>query len=213
MAAKVLDASNDFLGVSDVHFWKVTKDDAEGYEGGEVMVLSPTAEVSQTTEQSQATVHYSNIPAYVVSSKGATTISAILQGLALKVLAILEGNDLDAATGALIDDGDSKNIYFGISFRADYIPATDGARYYSFPKVNISIPDEATKTKGDGTDTLNQTVTITAVSTRFKFEKNGKTCKRIAVDTINSGELLDLSKWFDQPVTPDSLAEILKAAG
>lgn len=212
MAATVLDPSNDFLGVSDVHFWKVTKDDASGYEAGDVMVLSPTAEISQTTEQSQATVHYSNVPAYVVSSKGATTISAVLQGLALKVLAILEGTDLDSTTGALIDDGEAKSISFGISFRADYIPATDGARYYSFPKVNISIPDEATKTKDGDTGTLNQSVTITAVSTIYKFTKTGKSCKRIAVDTVNSGELLDLTKWFDKAVTPDSLEEILKSA-
>lgn len=209
---EVLGPSLDFLGVSDVHFWKVTKDDATAYEAGEVMVLSPTAEVSQTTEQSQATVHYSNIPAYVVSARGATTIAAVLQGLALKALAMIEGNDLDASTGALIDDGEAKNIYFGISFRADYIGGETGARYYSFPKVNISIPDEATKTKDGDTSTLNQSVNITAVSTIYKFTKTGKPCKRIAVDTVNSGELIDLSKWFDQAVTPDSLAEILKTA-
>lgn len=201
----------DFLGVSDVHFWKITEDSATAYTAGEVKVLSQTAEITQTTEQSQSTVYYSNIPAYVVSSKGATTISAVLQGLGLGVLAELEGNTLDTATGALIDDGEAKNISFGISFRADYIGSV-GARYYSFPKVTISIPDEATKTKDDGTDTLNQTVTITAVSTTHKFTKTGKPCKRIAVDTENSGELLDLSAWFDQAITPDSLAGILKSA-
>lgn len=203
--------SADFLGVSDVHFWKVEKDDLTAYTAGDVKVLSPTAEISQTTEQSQATVYYSNIPAYVSNSKGATTISAVLQGLALAVLAELEGTTLDVATGALIDDGEAKNLSFGISFRADYI-GVEGARYYSFPKVNIAVPDEATKTKGEGTDTLNQSVTITAVSTIHKFTKTGKTCKRIAVDTFNSGELLDLSKWFEQAITPDSLATILKSS-
>lgn len=201
----------DFIGVSDVHFWRVTKDDASEYTAGEVKVLSRTGELSQTTEQAQNTVYYSNVAAYAVNSKGATTISATVEGLALEILAELHGTTIDAETGALIDDGEAKNLNFGISFRADYV-GESGSRYYSYPKVIISIPDESTKTKDAGTDTLNQSLTITAVSTIHKFASTGKTCKVVMSDTPNGDEILDFTKWFNQAVTPDSLAEIKKSA-
>lgn len=197
----------DFVGVSDVHFWKVTKDDATAYEAGEVKVLSRTAEISQTTEQAQNVVYYSNVAAYAINSRGATTLSAVLEGLKLKVLAELLGAEINAETGAIYDSGEAKDLAFGISFRADYV-GEEGAKYYSFPKVAISIPDESTKTKDAGTDTLNQTVTITAVSTIHKFETTGEPCKVVQCDTENSGELLDLTKFFDEAITPDSLATV-----
>lgn len=201
----------DFVGVSDVHFWKVVKDDATAYEAGEVKVLSRTGEVSQTTEQAQAAVYYSNIVAYVVNSRGATTVTAVLEGLKLSVLAELLGVELDPTTGAIYDSGEAKDLSFGISFRADYVGEA-GARYYSFPKVSISIPDEATKTKDAGTDTLNQTVTITAATTIHKFEATGKGAKVVICDTENSGELLDLEKFHDAAITPDSLATVCAKA-
>lgn len=199
----------DFIGVSDIHFWKVTKDDATAYTAGEVEVLSRTGEIQQTTEQAQNTVYYSNVAAYAVNSKGATTITAVVEALALQVLAKLHGTEIDATTGALIDDGEAKNLSFGVSFRADYVGEA-GARYYSFPKVIISIPDESTKTKDAGTDTLNQSLTITAVSTIHKFAATGKTCKCVMSDTPNGDTILDFTKWFEQAITPDSLADIKK---
>ena len=196
----------DFIGVSDIHFWKVTEDSNEKYTAGEVKVLSRTGEISQTTEQSQNTVYYSNVPAYAVNSKGATTITATVEGLALDVLAELHGTTIDADTGALIDDGEAKNLAFGISFRADFVGEA-GSRYYSFPNVVISIPDESTKTKDAGTDTLNQSLTITAIATKHKFAATGKTCKVIEVDTT-TGENINFANWFNQAVTPDSLEEL-----
>lgn len=201
----------DFIGVSDIHFWRVTQDDLEAYVAGEIKVLSRTGEVQQTTEQAQNTVYYSNSPAYAVNSKGATTITAVVEALALEVLAQLHGAEIDPSVGALIDDGVAKNLSFGISFRADYVGEA-GARYYSFPKVVISIPDESTKTKDAGTDTLNQSLTITSVSTIHKFTSTGKICKVVVVDTTTGAEIYDLEKWFEQAITPDSLAAIKKAA-
>lgn len=196
----------DFIGVSDIYFGKVTTDTIDEYEAETPMVLSRTGEISQTTEQAQNVVYYSNYAAYAVNSKGATTISAVVEALALDVLAKLHGNELDD-NGALIDSGEAKNINFFLMFRADYVGEA-GSRYYSFPKVTISIPDEATKTKDAGTDTLNQSLTVTAVSTIHRFAQSEAPCKMVVVDTPNAEGKLDLSKWFEQVITPDSLAEI-----
>lgn len=199
----------DFIGVSDIHFWRVTEDSDTAYTAGEVKVLSRTGELSQTTEQAQNTVYYSNVPAYAVNSKGATTITATVEGLALDVLAELHGTTIDADTGALIDDGEAKNLAFGISFRADFVGEA-GSRYYSFPNVVISIPDESTKTKDAGTDTLNQSLTITAIATKHKFTVTGKPCKVIEVDT-DGNDNVNFDNWFKQAVTPDSLEELKTA--
>ena len=201
----------DFIGVSDIHIWKVEADTEDAYTAGEVSVLSRTGEISQTTEQAQNVVYYSNVAAYAVNSKGATTITATVEGLALEALAKIYGTDIDTVTGALIDSGEAKNLSFGISFRADYV-GEGGARYYSFPKVTISIPDENTKTKDAGTDTLNQSLTITAVSTIHKFTKTSGPCKLVIADTPTSGTKLNLDKWFEQAITPDSLDTIKKTA-
>ena len=128
----------------------------------------------------------------------------------LEILADLHGTSIDA-NGALIDSGEAKNLNFGIAFQADYV-GESGSRYYSFPKVTISIPDEASKTKDAGTDTLNQSLTITAVSTIHKFTSTNETCKVVISDTENGGEILDFTKWFEQAITPDALADIKKTA-
>lgn len=200
----------DFVGVSDIYFWKVTQDNEAAYTAGEVKVLSRTGEISQTTEQAQNVVYYSNVPAYAINSKGATTITAVVEALSLAVLAELHGSEL--TNGALIDTGEAKNLAFGISFRADYV-GEEGARYYSFPKVTISIPDESTKTKDAGTDTLNQSLTITAVSTIHKFTNGGSTCKCVISDTPSGKDVIDFSKWFTQAVTPDVLETIKVTSG
>ena len=130
-------------------------------------------------------------------------------------MAQLHGNELDT-NGALIDSGEAKNLSFFLMFRADYVGEA-GSRYYSFPKVTISIPDEATKTKDAGTDTLNQSLTITAVSTIHKFGTgaDSKPCKMVICDTINNGtgtaKKLNLDNWFNQVITPESLSTIKNA--
>lgn len=200
----------DFIGAKNLFFWRVTEDTETAYTAETPKRLSRIGEISQTTEQAQNVVYYDNVAAYAVNSKGGTTISAVVEALALDILAEIHGTTIDETTGALIDSGEAKNLAFGISFQADYV-GEEGSRYYSFPKVTISIPDESSKTKDAGTDTLNQSLTITAVSTIYKFEATGETCKCVISDTPNGNEKLDFTKWFEQAITPDSLDTIKKA--
>ena len=200
----------DFIGAKNLFFWRVTEDSEAKYEAETPKRLSRIAEISQTTEQAQNVVYYDNVAAYAVNSKGGTTITATVEALALEILAELHGTTIDETTGALIDSGEAKNLSFGIAFQADYVGEA-GSRYYSFPKVTISIPDEGSKTKDAGTDTLNQSLTITAVSTIHKFTTTGETCKCVISDTPNGDAKLDFAKWFEQAITPDSLSTISKA--
>lgn len=201
----------DFIGAKNLFFWKVTEDSEENYTAETPKRLSRIAEISQTTEQAQNVVYYDNVAAYAVNSKGGTTITATVEALALEILAELHGTTIDADTGALIDSGEAKNLSFGIAFQADYV-GEEGSRYYSFPKVTISIPDESSKTKDAGTDTLNQSLTITAVSTIHKFTTTGEACKLVVSDTPNGNEKIDFTKWFEQAITPDALETIKKTA-
>ena len=121
--------------------------------------------------------------------------------MSLENLAKIKGRTIDTTTGLLIDSGEAKVVNFALAYEAGYVDGT-GSRFYAFHKVTISIPDEASKTKDAGTDTLNQSLTITCVSTTHKFAKSGEPCKCIFTDTPNAK--IDISKWYTELVTPDN---------
>ena len=198
----------DFIGVKNLYIAPITEDSEAEYTVGTPFRLSRIGEISQTTEQGQNVVYYDNVPAYAVNSIGATTITITCEGLSLENLAKIHGTTLDATTGALIDNGEAVNPKFALMFQSDFVGEA-GSRFYSFLNVTISIPDEASKTKDAGTDTRNQTLTVTCVNTTHKFTKNGDSCKKVVYDDI--ANKLDVSKWFTEVVTPDTLATIVKA--
>lgn len=191
----------DFISAKNLFLFPIEADTEDEYKVGTPFRLSRIAEISQTTEQAQNVVYYDDVAAYAVNSVGATTVTVTCEALSLDVLAKIKGRELTADTGLLIDSGEAKPVDFALVYEAGYVGG-GGARYYAFHKVAISIPDEASKTKDAGTDTLNQSLTITCVSTTHKFEKTNEPCKCIFADTPNSK--IDLSTWYTTLVTPDN---------
>lgn len=199
----------DFVSLKNLYVAKILKDTETEFEVDTPIRLSRMAEATQTIEQSQNTVYYDDVPAYSLNSKGATTITIVCEALNLEKLAILHGQTLDTETGALIDDGQPTATKFVVMFEAGYVDGS-GARYYSFLNSTISVPDEGSKTRDAGTDTVNQTLTITCANTTHSFKKRNKTEKAVICDTEHSGQLLNLENWYQQAVTPDSLATLKK---
>lgn len=198
----------DFIGAKNLFIFPITEDSEDNFTAGSPVRLSRIAEISQTTEQAQNVVYYDNVAAYAVNSVGATTVTATVEALSLEVLALIKGRTIDSQTGLLIDSGEAKAPVFGLAYQADYV-GEEGSRYYAFQKVSISIPDEASKTKDAGTDTLNQSLTITCVSTTHKFTATNEPCKCIFTDTPTAK--IDVSKWFTTLITPDNTTEFAKA--
>ena len=189
----------EFRGVDNLVFAEVISDSAEGYEAGEVKALSPVAEIGKTVETSSEAKFYDNKAMLTINSEGADEISLTVAPLDIEILAEICGKTYDEATGMMID-GERQNKYFAIGYRTK---GTDGGyRYVWRLKGTFNIPDETVATENDGTDSNNQELTFTGISTTHKFAKGGS-CKGIVVDARK--ELADLSTFFDTVTTPDTL--------
>ena len=189
----------EFRGVDNLVFAEVISDGADAYETGEVKALSPVAEVGKTVETSSEAKFYDNKAMLTINSEGADEITLTVAPLDIEVLAEVCGKMYDEATGMMID-GERQNKYFAIGYRTK---GTDGGyRYVWRLKGTFNIPDETVATENDGTDSNNQELTFTGISTTHKFTKGGS-CKGIVVDARK--EKIDVSTFFDTVQTPDTV--------
>lgn len=199
----------EYQGFDSLVIAEVTKDnnvEGEGYVTGEVEVLAPAGEISKTTSNDSATKYYDNKAFLVISSEGADEVSLTVPQLPVSKIAKLTGKHLDAETGALMDAGEPGNKYFAIGYRLLF---TDGTyRYVWRHKGMFKLGDEAAKSKDDTTDSNNQTLTYTGITTSHNFTKTSKGSKAIVVDERDGK--CDVTEWFNAVVTPDNV--VAKAA-
>ena len=192
----------EFRGVENLVYAEVTEDTVDKYETGDVKILAPIAEVSKTIEQASDTRYYDNMPKIVINAAGADTITCTVAVLDLETAADITGQIYDTATGALLD-GTFAPKYFALGYK---IGLTDGtSRYVWRLKGTFTQPEETSVTKDAGTDSNNQSIDFTGVSTIFRFINNGS-AKGVVVDERD--EKADISTWFDAVVTPDTLVPI-----
>lgn len=194
----------EFRGVDNLVYAPVTADDnaagtGHGYETGAVKVLAPVAQVGKDIEQASAAKYYDNQAALVVSSVGADTITCTVGSLDLATLADITGQYIDPETGALAE-GEATPQYFALGYR---FLLTDGTyRYVWRLKGLFNIPKDGSKTKDNSADSTNQELTYTGISTVHRFTKGGRR-KSLVVDERDGKA--DLSTFFDEVTTPDSL--------
>ena len=168
----------EFRGCDMLCIAEVTKDDASGITFGAVENLAPIGQYGKTASTSTATKFYDNIPAMVINTEGADTITLLVPVLPLERLAKITGKAYDASTGAFLD-GDSQEKYFALGVR---LKLTDGTyRYIWRYKGSFAIPDENANTENDTTDTQNMTLTYTGIKTAYSFAADGRS-KGIVVD-------------------------------
>lgn len=190
----------EYRGVEGLVAAEVTKDDADDYTTGEVFDIAGVAEIGRTTENASETHYYDNIPAVVISSTGADTVTCSVSAIPLDVLAKITGQEYDAATGALIE-GQRTPKYFALGYKTK---KTNGNEVYVWRfKGQFSIPDATFTTENDGTDANGQEITFTGISTTHKFTSTGKGAKAINVDL--EADLANVSTFFDEVTTPDTL--------
>lgn len=196
----------EYQGFDSLVVAEVTKDnnaegEGEGYVTGAVEVLAPAGEISKTTSNDSATKYYDNKAFLVIASEGSDEVTLTVPQLPVSKIAKLIGKHLDAETGALMDSGEPGTKYFAIGYRLLF---TDGTyRYIWRHKGMFKLGDEAAKSKDDTTDSNNQTLTYTGITTNHKFTKTNKGSKAIVVDERDGK--CDVSTWFDEVVTPDNI--------
>lgn len=188
----------EFRGVDNLVYAEVIEDSADGIEFGDVKPLAPVAEIARSASSDSATKYYDNAPRIVVRSNGADEVTITTAVLPLGTLAEITGQYYDSALDMIVE-GDPEEKYYAIGYRTK---DTSGAyRYVWRLKGQFSIPEEDSKTEDDSTDSNGQELTYTGLKTTFKFEKGGKGAKDIVVQEGKA----DVSTWFDQVQTPDTV--------
>lgn len=205
-----MDEITEYRGVEDLVAAEVLTDnnkEEEGYTTGEVFDLAGVAEISKSTSSSNESHYYNNMPAVVVSSEGADEVTLSVSAIPLDILAKITGQKYDELTGTLIE-GERETKYFAIGYKTK---KTNGDYVYVWRlKGSFNIPESTHATENDGTDANGQELTYTGIKTTHKFtkvtDKNGnkKGAKAINVDVAKG--LADVSTFFDEVTTPDTLA-------
>lgn len=197
-------------GVEGLVYARVTKDDAEVYETGEVKPLAPVARIGKTVETSSNTEYYDNIPMFVINAEGPDEFEMDSTAFDLETEAELLGKSYDPTTGMLVD-GVPEERYFAIGYMTK---GNDGGyRYVWRNKVKFATIDEEHVTEDNGTNTTGPTLKCTGIHTTHKFEKgryNSETsawekgtAKGVVVDLRNG--LADTSTFFGSVMTPDTI--------
>lgn len=196
----------EYRGVEGLVYAEVTKDNngsgsGDGYVTGDVKELAGVAEIGRTTENSSEPHYYDNIPAIVINSTGADTVTITASAIPLDVLADITGQEYDATTGTFIE-GQRTAKYFALGYKTK---KTNGEEVYVWRlKGQFSIPDETHATENDGTDANGQEITFTGISTTHKFTKTGKGAKAVNVD-VALDKVKDIDEFFDEVQTPDTI--------
>ncbi len=196
----------EYRGVEGLVYAEVTKDNngsgsGDGYVTGAVKELAGVAEIGRSTENSSEPHYYDNIPAIVINSTGADTVTITASAIPLDVLADITGQDYDATTGTFIE-GQRTPKYFALGYKTK---KTNGDEVYVWRlKGQFGIPDETHATENDGTDANGQEITFTGISTTHKFTKTGKGAKAVNVD-VALDLVKDIDDFFDEVQTPDTI--------
>lgn len=191
----------EWRGVEGLVAAKILTDDNEtGYTTGTVFSIAGVAEISKAVEQSSDAHYYDNIPAIVIDSVGADTITISASAIPLEVVAELTGQTFDATTGALIEE-EATAPYMAVGYKTQ---KTNGAEVYVWRyKGKFQLGDQTNTTKDNTTNANGQSLTYTGIATTHKFTKTGKGAKSINVDL--GLDLANVENFFATVTTPDSL--------
>lgn len=190
----------EYRGVENLVCAEVISDTKDAYETGEVFDIAGIAELGRTTENSSETKYYDNVPALVIDSVGADTVTCSVSGIPLDVLAKITGQTFDENLGVFVE-GEREAKYFALGYKTK---KTNGQEVYVWRlKGKFSIPDSTHSTQTAGTESNGQEITYTGISTTHAFTKTGKPAKAINVDVAL--DKADVSTFFDTVTTIDTL--------
>lgn len=191
----------EYRGVENAVYAEVTADTAENFTTGTVKDLTGVSEIGKSTDSSNETHYYDNLPAIVIDSVGADEISINTSGIPLDVLAEITGQYYDEQTGMLVEQ-ESTPKYFAFGYITN---KTDGTKVLVWRlKGKFNIPGVTSATKDDGTDANGQELTYTGISTTHKFTATGKGARAVNVDTSVNTTMTDTT-FFGTVQTPDTI--------
>lgn len=194
----------EYRGCENLVYAEVLTDTAEGMTFGTVKQLAGLAQVAVTIEQASETKYYDNIAAFTINGAGAETRTFTIDHLDLATLGEITGQYVDT-NGALITGSDSKEQkYFAVGYMTEI---TNGTKVYKWAlKGTFAIPEETSATKNAGTDSNGQELVYTGVTSIHAFTNGGRAA---SVNLEGTGR--NMSEWFDEVQTPDTLSTFATA--
>lgn len=190
----------EYRGIRDVVAAEVKADTAEKFETGDVFSVAWASELSRETENSSEAHYYDNVPAIILDSTGADTVTITGSAIPLDVMAKLTGQFYDETTGMFIE-GERDSKYYALGYITE---TTDGEEVYVWRlKGKFGIPTSTHGTKNDGTDANGQELTYTGINTTHKFTKRGKSER--AINVMASLSPKTESEFFGEVQTPDTI--------
>lgn len=191
----------EYRGVSNAVYAPVLTDTPEAFTTGTVKDFTGVSEIGKSTDSSNETHYYDNLPAIVIDSVGSDEISINSSGIPMDVIADITGQYYDENTGMLVEQEGTPG-YFAFGYITD---KTDGTKVLVWRlKGKFSNPGTTAATKNDGTDANGQELTYTGVSTLHKFNKNGKPARAVNIDTSVNSTMTE-ADFFATVQTPDTI--------
>ena len=201
---------NEFVlkrGLQNIVIAEVLSDTAEAIEYGTVEKLIPAGEMGITVDSEQTPFYFDNVVFATIGREGGSEISITGAGLRATARARLNGKNIDGTTGAVLDSGRPKDVYFALGAESFN---TDGTReLFWFAKGTFSIPEESNKTMDESTDAKGTELTYTAIQTTCLFKVDGEMVphKRTVIDTAVT-KVKEEQDFFAVPVTPLNIGTI-----
>ena len=191
----------EYRGIRGLVGAELLTDTTEEITYGEVFPIVGVAELSRTTETTNESHYYDNVPAIVIESTGADEVTITGSAIPFDVLAKITGQTYDEEKGMFVE-GERQSKYFAIGYITE---KTDGTEIFCFRlKGKFNIPDSQHASKNDGAEANGQELVFTGINTTHKFESIGnKTAKAVNVDTkLNP---VAEAEFFATVQTPDTV--------
>ena len=191
----------EYRGIRGLVGAEVTTDSTESFECGTPFPIVGVAELSRTTETTNESHYYDNVPAIVIESTGADEVTITGSAIPFDVLAQITGQTYDAEKGMFVE-GERQSKYFAIGYITE---KTDGTEIFVWRlKGKFNIPDSTHATKDDGAEANGQELVFTGINTTHKFTAIGnKTAKAVNIDT--SVNHVVEAEFFAEVQTPDTV--------
>lgn len=191
----------EYRGIRGLVAAEVITDTADAFECGTPFEIAGVAELSRTTETTNESHFYDNIPAIVIESTGADEVTITASAIPFDVLAQITGQTYNTEKGMFVE-GERQSKYFAIGYITE---TTDGTEIFVWRlKGKFNIPDSTHATKDDGAEANGQELVYTGINTTHKFATiGGKTAKAVNIDrSVNPVVEAD---FFGEVQTPDTV--------
>ena len=196
----------EYRGIRGLVAAEVIKDDTDGMEFGTPFPIAGVSELGKETEASSEAHYYDNVPAVVIDSVGADTVTMATSAIPFDTLANITGQFYDDELGMFVE-GERDSKYFAIGY---ITKRTDGVEVFVWRlKGTFNIPSSTHNTENDSTDANGQELVFTGINTQHKFAlvKDGvtknKTVKAVNVEQDKNPQ--DETTFFATVQTPDTV--------